>query len=216
MVLLTPSRWVGGRDRAAQRLGLATLLALPAALTLYLGFQSGGFFVDATGFAVVGFSVALVVRITLAERPFAGVSAAVLVVAGALALYAVLALVSASWSGSPSRALLEFDRALLYLLVLVVLGSLSLTPARLRWALRGFAVAVVLICLAGLASRVAPEVLHTASAAVTDRLSYPISYWNGLGFLAAIGAVLCLHLSSETREAPLVKVIGALRSRPSG
>jgi hypothetical protein len=188
---------------------VVALLTLPGLLTLYLGFNSGGFFVDVTGLAAVVLALALAVRITLAERPFAGVSGPVVVAAGALALYAVLALVSASWSGSPARALLEFDRALVYLLVLVLLGSLSVTPERLAWALRAFALAAVAVCLAGLVSRVAPDVLPTATDVATERLSYPVSYWNALGLLAAIGMIVCLHLTSERRSPGSVRVAGA-------
>ena len=197
------------RGQVAGRVGVVALLTLPGLLTLYLGFNSGGFFVDVTGLAAVVLALALAVRITLAERPFAGVSGPVVVAAGALALYAVLALVSASWSGSPARALLEFDRALVYLLVLVLLGSLSVTPERLAWALRAFALAAVAVCLAGLVSRVAPDVLPTATDVATERLSYPVSYWNALGLLAAIGMIVCLHLTSERRSPGSVRVAGA-------
>jgi len=185
------------------------LLAVPAAVTLYLGFNSGGFFPDVTGLTAGVLSIALMVRITLAERPFAGVSGPLLIVAGALGSYAVLALISASWSGAPSRAVLEFDRALLYLLALVALGSLSLTRSRLEWSLRALAIAVVVVCFAGFVSRVAPDVLPTASSAASDRLSYPVSYWNALGLLAVIGVVFCLHLSSERRESRVVQALGA-------
>ncbi|MDQ4072255.1 MAG: hypothetical protein M3088_05205, partial [Actinomycetota bacterium] len=140
---------------------LGALAALPAALTLYLSFNSGGFFPDATGFAVVGISLVLVVRVTLAERPFAGVSGPVLIAAGALTLLAIWTLLSAQWSGSPARALLEFDRTLLYLLVLVTMATLPVTGARLELALRAFAATVTVVCLAGLTSRLLPDVQAT-------------------------------------------------------
>ena len=69
----------------------------------------------------------LVAHVTLAERPFAGWSSALAVMAAALALFAVWTLLSGDWSDAPARALVEFDRALLYLLVLVFVG-----PARAR------------------------------------------------------------------------------------
>lgn len=183
--------------------------ALPALLTLYLSFNSGGFFPDATGFAVVGISLVLVVRITLAERPFAGISGPVLVAGGALTLLATWTLLSALWSGSPARALLEFDRTLLYLLVLVTMATLPVTGARLEWALRAFAAAVTLVCLAGLTSRLLPDVLATEPSALVERLSYPVSYWNALGLLAAAGAVACLHLTSGPRQPRAVRALSA-------
>lgn len=185
------------------------LAALPALLTLYLSFNSGGFFPDATGFAVVGVSLVLVLRITLAERPLAGVSGPVLVAAGALTLLAIWTLLSALWSGSPARAVLDFDRVLLYLLALVTMATLPVTRARLEWALRAFAATVTVVCLAGLTSRLLPDVLRTQPSEVVERLSYPVSYWNALGLLAAAGAIACLHLTSGPRQPRVVRSLSA-------
>ncbi len=185
------------------------LVALPGALTLYLSFSSGGFFPDATGLAVVVVSLVLVVRITLAERPFAGVSGLVLLAGGALTLLAIWTLLSALWSGSPARALLEFDRTLLYLLALVTLATLPVTAPRLEWALRAFAGAVSVVCLAGLTSRLLPDVLATEPSALVERLSYPVDYWNALGLLAAVGAIACLHLTSGPGQPRAVRALSA-------
>lgn len=185
------------------------MLAVPALLTVFLGFNSGGFFVGATGAAAVVLSIVVAVRITLAERPFAGVSAPLLIALAGLSLYSAWALLSALWSGSPARAMLEFDRALLYLLALAALGSLPFTSARLEAAVRGFGAAVVTICLAGLASRLFPDVLSIPPSDVPERLSYPISYWNSLGLLAAVGTIVCLHLASAPRQPRLVRALGA-------
>lgn len=188
---------------------IAALAALPAALTLYLSLNSGGFFPDATGLAVVVVSLVLVVRITLAERPFAGVSGPVLVTGAALTLLAIWTLLSARWSGSPGRALLEFDRTLLYLLAFVTMATLPVTRARLEWALRAFAATVTAICLAGLMSRLLPDVLATDPSASVERLSYPVSYWNALGLLAAVGAIACLHLTSGPGQPRAVRSLSA-------
>lgn len=188
---------------------VGALAALPAALTLYLSFASGGFFPDATGFAVVLLSLVLVVRVTLAERPFAGVSGPVLVAGGALILLATWTLLSGIWSGSPARALLEFDRTLLYLLALVTLATLPVTGPRLEWALRAFAGAVTVVCLAGLVSRLLPDVLATEPSALVERLSYPVSYWNALGLLAAVAVIVCLHLTSGPGQPRAVRALGA-------
>ena len=64
----------------------------------------------------------LVARVTISEDPFAGWSAALAVMAFALALFAGWTLLSGDWSDAPGRALIEFDRALLYLLMLVFVG----------------------------------------------------------------------------------------------
>ena len=196
------------------RLSTVTVLALPGILTLYFGFSSGGYFVAATGAAAAGLALVLVVRLTLAATPFGGVSKAGLLAASALAVYTIWTLASALWSGAPARALLEFDRALLYLLALVVLGSVPVSRRRLEASVRTFAAAVTVVCLAGLLSRVAPDLLSAPATAVDERLSYPVSYWNALGLLAAIGLLVCLHLASGARQPRSVRALGAAAIPP--
>jgi O-antigen ligase len=193
----------------ARRIGLAALLASPGALTVYLGVSGGGFFAGTTGFVVVLLIVALVLRITLAERPFEGFGPGLAVAAAALGLFAVWTLLSFTWSDSQSRALLEFNRALLYLLVLVLGGSLLRTSERLRWMVRAIVAGIVVVCGIGLISRVLPEVWPIAPNIAEDRLSYPLTYWNALGLLAALGIVLALLLTSDERESRPSRVLAA-------
>jgi len=203
-----------GRFASPQRAATGALLLVPGALTLYFGFRSGGYFAGPTGLAAALVALILAVRVTLSRQPFAGLSIATLLAATALAVYTVVTLVSANWSGAPSRALLEYDRALLYLLALVVFGSLPVTRERLEWALRAFAVGLAIVCLAGLVSRLAPDLISVPMTKANDRLSYPVSYWNALGLLAAIGIIMSLHLASGPAQPRLVRALGAAAIPP--
>ena len=186
------------------------MLALPGAFTAYLAFNAGGFFAGTPGPLVAVLGLALVLRITLVERPFAGLEGPILAAAVGLALLAVWALVSFAWSDAPARALIEFDRALLYLLTLLLMASVVGSPARLVWVVRLLALAITGVLTVAVVSRVLPEVWPTGSNWVDDRLSYPITYWNATGLLAALGMVLCLHLTSHEREPVGVRVAGAI------
>jgi len=128
---------------------------------------------------------------------------------GAFALFALLTLVSQTWSHAPGRALVEFDRALVYLLALVLFGSLGHNADRLGWMLRSLALAITVICACGLITRVLPHVWPTTPELANNRLSFPVTYWNALGFVAALGIVLCLHLASDGRERALVRAVAA-------
>ena len=200
-------RWRGGR--LGSSLGLAAMVMLPGALTVYLSFKGGGFFAGTTGIAALVVSLVLVLRLTLAEEPFEGLSPPLALVTGALALFAVWTLVSAWWSGAPARALLEFDRVLLYTLTAVLFGSLRGSPARLRWMVRALAAGIFSVCVVGLITRVAADLWPIAPNLVERRLSYPLTYWNALGLLAALGVVLCLHLASDEREPRPARVLAA-------
>ena len=74
---------------------------------------------------------------------------------------------------------------------------------------RLLALAIVAVCAAGLTTRLAPDVWRVAPSAATDRLSYPLTYWNGFGVLAAIGLVLLVQLASAVREPRAVRVLAA-------
>ncbi|MDQ3849210.1 MAG: hypothetical protein M3296_01150 [Actinomycetota bacterium] len=172
-------------------------------------FASGGFLPGPVGLGATALAVLLVLRITLAERPWGALSAGYVAGAAALGLLAGWTLVSATWSDAPARAVTEYDRVLLYLLGFVVLGAVGRTPGRLRWIVRGVAAGAFAVCLCGLVTRLAPDVWPIDPAVGADRLSYPMGYWNALGLLAAIGCVSALALTSDDREAPIVRVLAA-------
>ncbi|HEV2771098.1 MAG TPA: O-antigen ligase family protein [Solirubrobacteraceae bacterium] len=182
---------------------------VPGLLVAAFSFEAGGFFPGATAAGAVTLVIVLILHVTLAERPFAGLSLTFLIGAVALGLLAVWTLVSVGWSDAPARALLEYDRALLYLLAFVALGLAGRTPARLRLALRGIAAAAFVVCLCGLVTRLLPDVWSVAADVGGDRLSFPLTYWNALGLLAAVGFVLCFTLSSDVAERPVGRVLAA-------
>jgi hypothetical protein len=197
------------------RPGTATLVAGvlavcgPGAITLYLAFRSGGFFAGAPAIVAVVLGVGLTLRLVLAEEPFEGFGPTLICAAAGLGLYALWTLVSALWSHAPAQALIEFDRALMYWLALVLFGSFGWTRERLLWAVRLLAVAMVIVAVAGLVTRVLPE-LHTIQASIeNDRLSYPLSYWNAVGIFAAVTIVILVGLATRREEPPVGKALAA-------
>ena len=182
---------------------------LVGALTVFLSFNAGGYFPTAPALAALALALALVLRVTLVEDPFAGISPALALAAGGLGLLAVWQLASALWSDAPARALLEFDRTLLYLLALIFFGSLAGSAERLRRIGWGVAIGFSVAAASALITRLAPEVWPTDPQVANDRLSFPLTYWNALGLACALGIVLCLHAASSTREPRLARVLGA-------
>ena len=193
----------------AGRAANAALLALPGALTVYFAFNAGGFFPETPAFVAIVLILVLVVRIMTAEDPFAGFSWPLAVAAGALALYCVWVLVSGSWSDAPGRAFIEFDRAFMYLVALVLFGSLPRSSRSLRWMVRGVALGIVAVAVAGFLTRTLPDVFPTDRRLYEGRLGYPLTYWNAVGMLAATGSILCLHLTASLRERMVVRVLAA-------
>ncbi|HWI06283.1 MAG TPA: O-antigen ligase family protein [Solirubrobacteraceae bacterium] len=176
---------------------------------LGFAFASGGFLPGPVGLGATALAGLLVLRITLARRPWGALSAGYVAGAVALGLLTVWTLLSGTWSGATARAVIEHDRVLLYLLAFVVVGAVGRSPERLRWALRAIAAAAFVVCLCGLVTRVAPDVWPIEPGDVGGRLSYPLGYWNALGLMAAIGIVTTFALTCDVREAPVVRVLAA-------
>ncbi|MEA2281188.1 MAG: hypothetical protein QOK21_1795 [Solirubrobacteraceae bacterium] len=192
------------------RVPLPTIAAgVAGALTVWLGFRAGGFFPGTVGMATLLMLLILVLRISIANRPFVGWSRLVAVAAAALAAFAAWTLVSSAWSHAPARALIEFDRTLLYLLVLIVCGSVARRPGALGSTLRWTAMAIVVICAAGTLTRVLPGTFPAPESIAPQRLSGPLTYWNALGILSGTGVILLAHLTVSRDELAAVRVAAA-------
>ncbi len=197
------------RRRPLERIGWIALLALAPAALGYLSFNAGGYSPSASGFVAIILAQALVLRTTLAARPFEGFSRALAVPLAGLALYAAWQLASALWSHATARALDGYDRTLLYMLALALFGSIRYTRERLRWLVRALVAGLAAVCLIGLTSRVLPHAWPTASSFYNDRLNYPLTYWNAEGMLAAITLILGLHLTADRAGHWSVQVLAA-------
>jgi O-antigen ligase len=211
--LAARERAVPGETAArAPKLAATALMLLPGALIVFTGFDAGGYFPATPAIAAIVLAQVLLVRIMQAPRPFEGLAPSTIVALAALALYALMTLGSAAWSHSTGRALTEFDRVWTYLLIFVLLGSVRANAQRLRWLVRGLALGALIVCLAGLISRLLPDVWHTAPDVSNQRLSYPVTYWNALGLLAALGVVFAFHLACTLGERRAVQVLAAAAS----
>ena len=181
-----PSNTMGSMGRLRPALAVLPAL-LPGACVVLLAFQAGGFYPDSWApIAAVG-AIALALRVVTIDRPFAGFSVWSGVAAGGFALFGAWVLLSAGWSHAPGRALIEYVRLLAYLMVFVVCASLAPRERRLSWAIRGVVVAIAAVCVCALITRLRPD-LWDAPGVQLSRLDYPITYWNGLGLLAGVGA----------------------------
>jgi O-antigen ligase len=193
----------------SERVWAMLLAALPGLITIYLGFESGGYYAGSVALATLVVLLLVIGRILVADQPFAGVGRRYALATGAFALYTGWTLLSAAWSHAEARALTEFDRDLLYLLLLVLFGLLPRTAGLLRQAARSTAAGAAVVCAAGLITRILPHVWPIQASFENSRLSYPITYWNALGILASVGALLAMGLTADPRERRAVRALAA-------
>jgi hypothetical protein len=182
---------------------------LPAISLAVMSFVSGGFFPDTTALATIVLLLVLLVRVTVARTPFAGVSAGVCAAGIALTGFAMWTLLSGRWSDSPARALLEYNRALLYVAAFVLAGTVARSPARARVVLLALTVAAVGVSVAATATWLLPEVFPAGGDLDRVRQGWPTSYWNATGLIAALALVWCTSLTCSGRERHWIRVLAA-------
>jgi hypothetical protein len=197
------------RRSPAPVVGGALLLAGLAVLTGWLSFRSGGFLAGETAIAALLTLAGLLLWVMLSPQPVAGLGSAGMAGIAGFGLFATWTLGSAWWSDAPARAQIEFVRALLYLGAFALMACLPRGRANAAWLLRLVAGALALAVIAGLLGRLQPGLIEAAAARGEERLAWPLGYWNALGLAGTLAILAGLHLSSDLREARVVRVVSA-------
>jgi O-antigen ligase/polysaccharide polymerase Wzy-like membrane protein len=195
----------GARAPRTDRLGRVAAALGPGLVVVALGLKSGSYFAGTTALAAVVGLLGVVIVLQLAPRPFAGVGTGALVAVGCLTLLAAWSLASTSWSHAVARGLIEFDRYLLYAVLALLGAAAGRVPGRLRAAITGVTAGIVVLGAVGVATRLLPSLLPIARPYNPGRLSFPLTYWNGLGVLLASGILLCAGLTCSSRSSRAVR-----------
>ena len=67
----------------------------------------------------------------------------------------------------------------------------------------------------GLSERLLPGVLHfQRSLGAAGRLEQPLTYWNAMGALAAMGMVLCARLAGDATRAVALRTAAVVAAAP--
>ncbi len=186
--------------------GMAICVTLAGALVAIAFVGNGGLqlgsstLVEVAVILAVGLLVAAALVFAATDTPVYGATA----LAGLAALTAITAL-SILWSLHPADSWIETNRTLAYLAAFAGgIAAVRLFPSRWEPALHGVLIALTIVCLYGLATKIAPGWL--AEDEVYARLREPYGYWNAVGVTAAMGIPLTLWLG--TREgSPRIKAL---------
>jgi len=190
------------------------LVAGPVALAFF----SGGFFDRPRDIALLVAGVVLAVLVAAApagrlvpEHPAARVA---LVAAAAYAGWIAL---SVTWAPVRDYAGDDAERALLYATVLAA-AAIAFRERRAARTLEPLIAAGTVIVIGyGLAGRLVPGIVteHPQQSAV-GRLDQPLTYWNAMGALAAIGLVLCARVAGDRERPPALRSAAAAAAVPLG
>ena len=186
-------------------LAAAGLLAGPTVLAFF----SGGFFEKPRLIAAVSAWALVGVAAVFAPAPFPRSVPARLAILG-LALLTAWVGLSYEWAPLGQRAQADVQRLLLYLGLFVAGTALLRGRAARRWTEPALALGTGVVVGYGLSERLLPGVAEfTRSRSAEGRLEQPLTYWNAMGCLSAIGLVLCVRLAADSRQPRLVRTAAA-------
>jgi hypothetical protein len=187
------------------------LLAGPTALA----FDSGGFFDSAR--TVAGLTAwALVVVLAVTGAPLPRARAAWLAIGGLAALTAWAA-VSIAWAPLDDPARDDVGRLIAYTGALTASALAWRDVRELRLVEPALAAGALIVVLYGLSGRLLPGLIDLdESATAGGRLEQPLTYWNALGLLAALGLTLATRVAGTPERSRALRAAAAASAVPFG
>jgi O-antigen ligase len=171
-------------------------LIAPIVLIVGLALAGGGFDVSSRHIAGLGAWLVVVALLVLGAASASTLARPFYWTVGLIGGLAFLSALSTFWSGSIELSVIEADRILVYLSFFLAAFLVAQTSERRQRFAEGLAIAVALVALLGLASRLLPHVLDVSNALGTGpRLRYPLGYWNANGAAAGIAIAMLLWMS---------------------
>jgi hypothetical protein len=188
---------------ARRGLLLAARAVLLAGATV-LAFFAGGFFPGAQAWAGLVAWALVAVAVLLAPGSLPRHRNAWLAIGG-LVLFGGWTLLSITWAPIAGSAYHAGQLVFLYAGVLLAAILLLRDPRVQRAVEPALAAGALIVIGYGLAGRLLPGLLHFArSSSAEGRLEQPLTYWNAMGELAALGLILSTRLAGDARRpAPL-------------
>ena len=134
-----------------------------------------------------------------------------------LAALAAWSAVSLAWAPLAGPAFRDVQRLVLYLGALIAAAALLRDRRAGRAVEPALAAGTLIVVGYGVSDRLLPGIIHLHHTATSlGRLDLPLTYWNAMGALAAMGFVLCARLAGDTTRADAVRIAAMAAAAPLG
>jgi uncharacterized membrane protein YidH (DUF202 family) len=180
-----------------------------------LAFFAGGYFDAPRAWAGLVAWALVLIGVTLEPRPprTPGTWLAI----GGLFAFGAFTLLSMLWAPIVGNAYHAGQIVFLYLGGLLAAALLLRGLTAQRAVEPALAAGTLIVIGYGVSERLLPGLLHFArSASAQGRLEQPLTYWNAMGALAALGFVLSARLSGDSERSPVLRGAAAAASAPLG
>jgi O-Antigen ligase len=183
----------------------AVLLAGPTALAFF----AGGYFDEPRAWAGLGAWILVVVALIAQRRPLPRWRGGWVAIGG-LAAFAAWTLLSITWAVVAGNAYHAAQIVVLYLGGLLASAMLLRSFAWQRAVEPAFAAGSLIVIGYGISERLLPGLLHfSRSFSAYGRLEQPLTYWNAMGELAALGFVLCARVAGDATRPRRLRTLAA-------
>jgi O-antigen ligase len=136
---------------------------------------------------------------------------------GGLMGFAVWTLASFTWAPIAGPAYHAGERVVLYAGVLVASAALLRGQRAQRFVEPVLAAGALIVIGYGLAGRLLPGLLHfVSSVSAQGRLEQPLTYWNAMGEVAALGLVLVARIAGDRTRPRGLAVAASAAAAPLG
>ncbi len=199
-------------SRVVQQGGAAALLIGPTVLAFF----SGGYFDGPRVWAGLIAWLLVAVAMVAVPRPLPRTLGARLAIVGLL-LLAIWTVVSFTWAPVAGSAYHAGQRVVLYAGILIAASVLLRERGVQRAVEPALAAGILIVIGYGLSERFLPGLLHfTRSISAQGRLEQPLTYWNAMGELAAIGFVLCARIAGDATRSRRLRIAASAAASPIG
>lgn len=174
-------------------------------LVFSVALEGGGYFEGVRSQAGILVWWAILLGVATGFLPFRKPNAQSWIAIALFGLFTLWVAASLIWTESAERTGADLGRFAM-LLGIFVFSVFIVRAKGTRRMISAIGTAIAAIALLALLSRLHPQWFHVTVVlaeqfpASTERLSYPLDYWNGLGILIAAGLPLVLHMATSLKS----------------
>jgi O-antigen ligase len=200
---------LGISNYGVRQWGRFLILAIGLGVLLLYSFSAGGYFVVRRGYGELIILWLLVVGLLFELQARGRFPRAGQIELGLFAGYVAWIFLSIFWSIKPAASLDEFVRGMLYVAGFGLFWLFLERREWLGWLGHLFIIIVAIVCFDGLLGKTFPDVLSHPDPFQSNRLNYPITYWNTMAVMMIMGFVIGLRVLADRVTSLVVRCLYA-------